>query len=97
MTNQIEIVEREWEGWKFQSAQKTQGDTMVCYSRVLDNGIFREVVEIYSGENYVVGSTKKSYSRVYPMDKIPKIHVALAGRLKWELAKKLNKNLIRKS
>ncbi len=95
MTNNIAIVERRFEGWNYQSAQSTSGDTMVCYTRVLDKGIFREMLEVYSGENNVVGSTKKSYTRVYPMDKIPAIHRESVRLLKWNLFKKLNKNLIK--
>ncbi len=61
------LVERQWEGWNFQSVQETSRDTMVSYYRVEDNNGIREGLEVYTGENYVVGSKKRSYSRHYPI------------------------------
>ena len=62
---QYELVERQWDGWHFQSIQETVGDTMFSFYRVKDENGTREGLEIYSGENYVVGSKSKSYSRHY--------------------------------
>jgi hypothetical protein len=42
---------------------KIDADTLICASRCIKTGNF--VYEVYSGENYVVGSTKRSYSRSY--------------------------------
>lgn len=42
-----------------------------------------EFMEIYSGENYVVGSKKRSHSRCYSdISEIPKKHLALWQQLK---------------
>ena len=92
----LEITERNWEGWDFQSASYINKYTeqMICYTRVRDNGVFREVVEIYSGENYVLGSKKRSYSRVYTMDNIPKPHERIVDILKTILSKRLGTKLI---
>lgn len=92
----LEITERNWKGWDFQSASYINKYTeqMICYTRVRDNGVFREVVEIYSGENYVPGSKKRSYSRVYPIDNIPKPHYRIVDILKTILSKRLGTKLI---
>jgi len=92
----LQIHERNWEGWDFQSASYTCKFTeqMICYTRVKEKGKFKEVVEIYSGENYVTGSTKRSYSRVYPMDNIPSSHDRIVGILKTILSKRLGTKLI---
>jgi hypothetical protein len=92
----LEIIERSWEGWEFQSASYINKFTeqMVCYTRVRDNGVFRETVEVYSGENYVPNSNKRSYSRVYKMDSIPNPHTRIVDILKNILFTRLGNKLI---
>lgn len=92
----LEITERNWEGWDFQSASyiNKYTDKLVCYTRVRDNGVFKEVVEVYSGENYVPGSKKRSYSRVYSIDNIPKPYDRTVDALKAILTKRLGTKLI---
>jgi hypothetical protein len=97
MKTPISIVERNWKDWQFQSAQKSDPDTNVCYTRVLDKGKFREILEVYSGENYVVTSNKRSYSRVYQMDSIPNKYKQTLLVLKNSLIEKMGNNLIKKS
>ena len=55
------IIERNWEGWHFQSSNCTNLDKMVCYTRLKDNEVFKEVIEVYSGDNYVTKSKKRSH------------------------------------
>ena len=48
------------------------GDTFITYVvGVKDENKGNESMEVYSGQNYVVGSNKKSHSRVYKVDAIP--------------------------
>jgi hypothetical protein len=39
-------------------------------------------VEVYTGENYVLGARNRSWSRSYKMDKIPKKYIGLIKELK---------------
>lgn len=43
----------------------------IYYCTVIDKGKKRSGVEVYSGENYILDSTDKSYSRSYSMKQIP--------------------------
>lgn len=56
--------------------------TMVCYHETNDKT--KKGVEVYSGENYIVGSKEKSYSRVYPIDKVPSKYNKIVSELKEE-------------
>jgi len=92
----FKITERNWTGWDYQSASIVDYtlEQMICYTRVRDKGEFREIVEIYSGENYVYGSNKRSYSRVYKVDEIPSKHIDLIFVLKTTMTKKLGTKLL---
>jgi len=90
----LQIHERNWEGWDFQSISITESGQMLCYTRVREKGVFREAVEVYSGENYVAGSNKRSYSRVYQIDEIPKSHEDIVDTLKTILLRRLGTKLI---
>jgi hypothetical protein len=59
------------------------GDTFITYG-IYVNGPKKgeEFMEIYTGENYKVGSTKKSNSRVYSPDKIPSKYKSMWTDLK---------------
>lgn len=61
-------------------------DTFITYGiYVKDSGskkVGDEFMEYYSGENYNVGSTKRSSSRVYSPDKIPAKYKAAWEELK---------------
>jgi hypothetical protein len=65
---------------------KLDKDTMMTYCiTVKDDGkipIGTESMELYIGDNYVLGSTKKSYSRHYAVDKIPSKYKKLWLELK---------------
>lgn len=90
----FEIIERNMQGWEFQSATTTDSDQMICYTRVKDNGKFKEVIEIYSGENYVLNSTKKSYSRVYTRAELPYKYQSIVLGLSEILADTLKTKLL---
>jgi hypothetical protein len=49
---------------------KIDNDTMITLGRFKDHSQFTEV---YTGENYVVGSEKRSYSRIYKGDDFSKL------------------------
>jgi hypothetical protein len=62
-------------------------DTFITYGiYIKDDGTRRkagdEFMEYYTGENYNVGSSKKSNSRVYSVDKIPAKYKAAWEELK---------------
>jgi len=90
----LQIHERNWEEWDFQSISITESGQMLCYTRVREKGVFREVVEVYSGENYVAGSNKRSYSRVYQIDEIPNSHEVIVDMLKTIMLTRLGTKLI---
>ena len=58
-------------------------DSFITYYKDKDTGI--EGMEYYSGSNYKLGSKKKSYSRNYPAEKIPKKY-----KVSWEFLKSKN-------
>ena len=69
----FDIILRDSEDWKFQSVQSEHDDRLVCYTRFKSgNDKVKEVLEVYSGENYVLTSKTRSYSKCYNMDQIPK-------------------------
>jgi hypothetical protein len=59
------------------------GDTFITYG-IYVNGPKKgeEFMEIYTGENYKVGSTKRSHSRIYSPDKIPSKYKSMWTDLK---------------
>jgi hypothetical protein len=71
-------------------------DTMITYGiYVKDSGPKKkgdEFMEIYTGENYVVGSKKRSHSRYFDADKIP-----AAYRKTWEELKSKYENELKES
>jgi transcriptional regulator of NAD metabolism len=84
-------------------------DFKVISTRINDNGTLRDVnyytsntkegVEVYSGENYIVGSKDKSYSRQFSMSKIPDKYKKIVAELKkvhkatkWSTAKRVDLN-----
>ena len=74
-------------------------DTELIYSTLIDKGKRSEGVEIYTGENYVVGSKARSYSRQYTLSKLPEKYKKIVAELKnvhtatkWSKAKRVNEN-----
>lgn len=71
----------------------------VIYHTVKSKGKNSEAVEVYAGENYILGSKDKSYSRKFEMSAIPTKYVSIVAELKkvhkgtkWSTAKKVNVN-----
>lgn len=62
------------------------GDTFITYGiYVKDDGskkVGDEFMELYTGSNYKVGSSKRSHSRIYTVDKIPSKYKAAWEELK---------------
>lgn len=63
-------------------------DTFITYGIYIKDASGKKVgdefMEIYTGENYNVGSSKKSNSRVYSPDKIPSKYKSMWNDLKSE-------------
>lgn len=58
----------------------------VCYHET--NNKEKKGVEVYSGANYIVGSSDKSYSRAYPLDKYPEKYKSVVEELIQEHSKR---------
>lgn len=88
-------------------------DYKALSTRVRNNGKVKEIifhklrnkgkksvgVEIFSGSNYVVGSSDRSYSKGYPISRVPKKYKAVVRKLmtkhkktKWSKRKFMNLN-----
>ena len=68
---------------------KISQDAFITYCVNINTG--DECLEYYSGSNYVVNSTGKSQSRMYPKNQIPKKYKAVWNGLKEYYNKNLNK------
>ena len=74
---------QEWDYKAISARVKINGSTKdVVYYTLKNKGKSSEGVEVYSGENYILGSKEKSYSRNYPMNKIPSAYKAIVEALK---------------
>ena len=61
----------------------------VIYYTLKDKDRKSEGIEIYSGSNYIAGSSFKSYSRKYSLSKVPKKYKEIV-----ELLKKKHKTIV---
>lgn len=73
--------------------------TNVVYYMLKNKGKNSEGVEVFSGKNYIVGSSDPSHSRKYDMDKIPENIKSVVHELKsihkrttWSTKKYVNEN-----
>lgn len=73
---------------------KINWDSFITYCVDINTGI--ECLEYYSGENYVVGSTLKSQSRMYPVNQIPKKYKVVWNGLKEYYTRKLKNDFTKK-
>ena len=53
----------------------------IIYYTVTDKGKKKRGVEVYSGENYIVGSTDRSYSRSYSLSNVPSKYKSIVDEL----------------
>lgn len=53
----------------------------IIYYTSIDRGKKKRGVEVYSGENYIVGSDDRSYSRSYPMSNVPAKYKSIVAEL----------------
>lgn len=53
----------------------------VIYYKLIDKDKRSEGVEIYSGRNYIVGSSERSYSRRYSLQKLPEKYKKIVEKL----------------
>jgi hypothetical protein len=94
----FDIVTRDSEDWKFQSVQTEIDGMLICYTRFMvpsSGDRVNEVLETYSGSNYIPGSKDKSYSRVYGMDRVPTKHQTTVNLMKTCLTQELSKRDIK--
>jgi len=70
------------QGWRRETSTAKFDNIHVCYTRTEEFNKKREVVEIYSGENYIPDSKSRSYSRAYSLDTLPKKYQDLVASLK---------------
>lgn len=80
--------------WDIIEGHLSDGETVICYSIKIKeprinhrNPIFNqkkgtELLEVYIGQNYVPGSTRKSFSKTYTPIQIPKKYRTLWEELK---------------
>ena len=77
---------RRYSGWDYKAVStKIKEDRKtkeVIYYTLRDNDKKSEGVEIYSGSNYIVGSSDRSYSRKYSLSKVPKKYKDIVELLK---------------
>lgn len=69
----------------------------VVYGIVIDNGKKGISIEVYSGMNYIVGSSDKSYSRAYSLSNLPSKYSsivtkasAMAKTIEWSNAERVS-------
>ncbi len=91
----FKILERCYEDWLYQAASTMINGMQVIYCRVNDKGDIRECIETYSGPNYIPNSSGRSYSRHYPIDKIPNVHKTTLSLLKGFLIQELGDKIIK--
>ena len=71
----------------------------MVYGTLIRNGKTIESIEVYSGKNYIVGSTDVSHSRCYCMHTVPKYLKSIVAKLKekhsktkWSKRRRVNLN-----
>lgn len=90
----IKYIHRNFKNWEFRAVSakvEDEGKTKdVNFGISIEDGVTRVGLEIYQGENYIVGSKDTSRSWRYEMDAIPKkwkklclILEALHGATDW--------------
>jgi hypothetical protein len=72
----ITYIHRNFKGWEFKAiSAKVEDDGKtkdVVFGISIENGVTRTGLEIYQGDNYIVGSKDPSRSWRYESDAIPK-------------------------
>ncbi len=61
--------------------EKTYRMNEIIYYTVIDKGKKRKGVEVYSGENYILDSPDRSYSRSYSMENVPEKYQSIVDEL----------------
>ena len=75
-------------GYEYRSIQTILSNKLYCYSVVtIENGKSKYILEIYQGENYIVGSKEKSYSKVYRLMDVPECYKSIVKVLEEEYNK----------
>jgi len=71
----------------------------IVYGKSMDKGKKSKGVEIYSGSNYIAGSSSPSYSKRYSMKNVPEKYLSIVKKaqeifqtVKWSKEKYVNKN-----
>ena len=67
--------------WDYRAVSTIFNDKEVIYYHLTSNNKFSTGVEVYSGENYIVGDSRRSYSRTYTTKSIPKIYRDVVKKL----------------
>jgi len=85
--------------WEFRALSKRVDGKDIIYGEGKDRGKSFKGVEVYSGKNYIVGSSAPSYSRRYSVSKVPKIYRKEVAELKrkhnktkWSKKKRVDSN-----
>ncbi len=88
--------------WEFKAVSLRVDDGKikdVVYDKCIDKGKKSTNVEIYSGRNYIAGSSSPSYSRQYSMKNIPEKYLPIVKKAikihektKWSKEKYVNKS-----
>lgn len=76
MAHKIKIYQRKYPDnrWSWRAVSKMKDGMEIVYGKATDNGKKSVGVEVFKGPNYVepFDSNKPSWSRRYPMSKVPK-------------------------
>jgi len=71
----------------------------IVFYTLIENGKSSKGIEIFSGENYIVDSTKRSHSRRYNIENLPEKYqpyiknlIDEYNKIKWSMKKCVNSN-----
>ena len=85
--------------WDYKALSKRVGNKEIYYYTLKNKNKKSKGVEIFSGKNYIVGTSAPSYSRRYNVSKVPKIHKKVVSNLmkqhkkvKWSKKRRVDLN-----
>lgn len=69
----VSIIHRKYPdvGWEYRAVVFHLEGSNIIYYVVIEKNVKTKGIEVYSGRNYVVGSSRNSYSRRYDVNDVP--------------------------
>jgi hypothetical protein len=95
------IIQRRYpdNDWDFKAVSTMVDGREVIFETLKTKGKKSDGVEIYQGSNYIVGDSRRSYSRRYPLSKTPDKYKDVVSKLihvhaktRWSDAKHVDRN-----